>query len=535
MAIYKSNFLILGSGVTGLSLSLKAAPFGTVSVITKKGADESNTNYAQGGIAAVLDKQDKFQYHVKDTLEAGAGLCHLDSVELIVSKGPDMIRELLELGANFNRLQDGTFELGREGGHSHRRIVHAEDLTGREVETVLLGNVRRTPQISIYQHHFCADLVLDENQRCWGAWVWDEKEREMHLFLASVTFICTGGCSRVYYHSTNPNIATGDGIAMAYRAGSPAANMEFIQFHPTAFNTPADEKPFLISEAVRGEGAILRTSNHNAFMSNYHELKDLAPRDIVARAIDHEMKNSGEAFVYLDVSHLEESFFRNRFPHITEYCLSKGVNVPKDPIPVVPSAHFTCGGVVTNLEGSTSIRGLYAAGESACTGVHGANRLASNSLLEALVFATEALNSSIREGLHNDTPPDFHATWKMDKNKKDLEAVRIVNCRDTLRRLMWDYVGIVRTDERLRLAQKRFNVLKDEIDTYFNDGHVSANLLELRNLAQVAELIILCALARKESRGLHYNLDHLNLAPVPEDTIITKTGAGKVLVESKPI
>ncbi|MDX9755718.1 MAG: L-aspartate oxidase, partial [bacterium] len=459
MAVFRSTFLILGSGVTGLSLGLKAAPHGTVNIVTKKKANESNTNYAQGGIAAVLDKTDDFQYHINDTLEAGAGLCHHDAVELIVKTGPVMIRELIDLGARFNIQNDGTFELGREGGHSHRRIVHAHDLTGREIENVLIDNVKRSSNVVLFQYHFVADLVIDSKGRCWGAWVWDEKNLVMHLFLASVTIVCTGGCNRVYYHSTNPYIATGDGIAMAYRAGAEIANMEFIQFHPTAFKNPPDEEPFLISEAVRGEGAVLRTLDGHAFMPAYHTMKDLAPRDIVARAIDHEMKTRGDACVHLDVSHLSEQFFRERFPHISEYCISKGVDVPHDPIPVVPAAHFTCGGVVTGLDAETTIPGLFAAGEAACTGVHGANRLASNSLLEALVFATQALNRSIETGMHRHEPPEIHATWTTGQHNQSLEAVRIVNCRDALRRLMWDYVGIVRTDDRLNHAKIRCNVL----------------------------------------------------------------------------
>jgi L-aspartate oxidase len=535
MAVFRSKFLILGSGVTGLSLGLKAAEYGTVNIVTKKKADDSNTRYAQGGIAAVLSKKDKFQYHIEDTLSAGAGLCHRDSVELIVSKGPDMIRELINLGAHFNLEKDGSFDLGREGGHSRRRIVHAEDMTGQEIENVLLLNIKKHSNAVVFQHHISADLVLDQNNRCWGAWVWDENDQEMHLFLAGVTVVCTGGCSRVYSHSTNPQIATGDGIAMAYRAGAMIANMEFIQFHPTAFATAADEMPFLISEAVRGEKAILRTADGTAFMENYHALKDLAPRDIVARAIDQEMKRTGEHHVYLDVSHLDQAFLRQRFPYITEYCKSKGLDLSQNWIPVVPAAHYTCGGIITDLWGQTNITGLYAAGESAFTGVHGANRLASNSLLEALVFSTQTLKKSVEDGLHQAPPPEQHPTWKMPKNKVHLEAVRLVNCQDALRRLMWDYIGIVRNDNRIQMGLKRFNVLREEIDHYFNQGHLNSRLLELRNLAHVAELIIHCAMHRKESRGLHYNTDHPHTSTVPENTHIWKTESGEIEISSKPI
>ncbi len=537
MALVRSNFLILGSGVAGLKTALNAARFGTVTVITKKEDFESNTNYAQGGIATVLDtKGDSFDNHIRDTLQAGAGLCHPDSVSLIVTRGPREIEELIRLGVEFTRADDGSLELGREGGHSRRRIVHAKDLTGREVERCLLHNARNHPNIRLFEHHFSVDLVLDENRRCWGAWVWDESQRTMHLCLAGVTILATGGCGLVYLHSTNPSIATGDGVAMAFRAGARIANMEFIQFHPTSLYAPGgNQQTFLISEAVRGEGAILRTRDGTAFMEKYHPLKDLAPRDVVARAIDYEMKNRGDKCCFLDVTHIDQDFFHRRFPYISSNCEKAGLHLAKDWIPIVPAAHYMCGGVLTSLTGATAIEGLFCVGEAASTGVHGANRLASNSILEALVFSTLAAETAQERGYPREEPPRLSETYPQKPNPGKLEAVRLVNCRHSIRCLMWDYVGIVRANSRLQQARKRLEVLTEEIDSYFQAGHINDQLLELRNLAQTAELIILSALQRKESRGLHYNLDYPQLRETLEDTILQKQPDGSLRIESVPI
>ena len=532
---FRSSILVLGSGVAGLTLALKAAQNGTVNLVTKQEDFESNTNYAQGGIAAVFDRSDSFESHIRDTLQAGAGLCHRRAVELIVTQGPEVILELIEIGARFTRREDGELELGREGGHSFRRIVHAKDLTGREVEKALLEKVRAHPKINIFQYHFAADLVLDDSGWCRGVWVWDEHGHRMCLYLAGVTILCTGGCGLVYLYTTNPSTATGDGVAMSYRAGARVANMEFIQFHPTAFNYSETERPFLISEAVRGEGAILRTADGTPFMEKYHKQKDLAPRDIVARAIDREMKSRGEKCCYLDIRPMGVEFFRQRFPAITRHCEGHGLNLTEGSIPVVPAAHYMCGGVVTDLWGATDIPGLFAAGEVAFTGVHGANRLASNSLLEALVFSRRSLERSLELGLHREEPPEPKERRWERRAVGELEAVRIVSCRHALQELMWDYVGIVRSTERLHLAQKRLLVLKEEIDSYIQAGYINASLLELRNLAQTAELIILCGLERKESRGLHFTIDYPELKPTLEDSMVIRNADGETQVHSAPV
>ncbi|MBI1388348.1 MAG: L-aspartate oxidase [bacterium] len=536
MATFTSDFLIIGSGVAGLNSARNAALRGSVNLVTKKEDFESNTNYAQGGIASVLSNTDTFDSHIVDTLEAGAGLCHKKAVETIVTSGPEAIRELIQIGVEFTRDASGMLELGREGGHSVRRIVHSKDLTGREVERALLHRVRGLDNVNIFQFHFAIDLILDDNGRCWGAWVWDEKNRCAHAFLASVTLLCTGGCGLVYQHSTNPPIATGDGAAMGFRAGAPLGNLEFMQFHPTSFYcADTSRQPFLITEAVRGEGGILRSSDGTAFMEKHHPLKDLAPRDVVARAIDAETKKRGEPCALLDVSHFKPGFFRERFPNIYGYCLDRGVDPEKEPIPVIPAAHYMCGGVVTDLDAASSIPGCFIVGETACTGVHGANRLASNSILEALVFSDRALNRVAEEGMLEPPPPGLDLDWSFPRPKDTLESVLLVNCRQTLQKLMWDYVGIVRSDERLHLAHKRVKVLKEEIDGYFNAGHVNRDVLELRNLVQTADLIIHCAWQRKESRGLHYTLDYPTPIDPPADTILIKNQYGKPEIKSVPI
>ena len=511
------DFLILGSGIAGLSFALKVAPFGRVAIVTKKHRAESNTNYAQGGIASVTSKEDSFELHVRDTLEAGAGLCKEAAVRTIVEEGPARIRELIALGMKFTERdlpsQPGgrELDLGREGGHSKRRILHAKDVTGQEIERALLAAVAAQPNIEIFENHLAIDLITSQKlgyvgeNRCLGAYVFDKKSAQVQTFQAPVTLLATGGCGKVYVYTTNPDIATGDGVAMAYRAGATIANMEFVQFHPTCLYHPR-AKSFLISEAVRGEGGVLKSLDGREFMDGQHLLKSLAPRDIVARAIDSEMKKTGADHVLLDITHRPAKFILDRFPNIHKTCLSLGIDITQEPIPVVPAAHYQCGGVVTTLDGQTDIAGLYAVGETACTGLHGANRLASNSLLEALVCAHRA---AARIRAEPPPPVDFRIpTWQPGNATNADELVVVSHNWDEIRRLMWDYVGIVRTNKRLQRAAKRIANLQEEIHEYYWNFIVTSDLLELRNIATVAELIVRCALMRPESRGLNYNLDY---------------------------
>ncbi|MBN2507165.1 MAG: L-aspartate oxidase [Verrucomicrobia bacterium] len=527
------DFLVLGSGIAGLFFALKAATHGRVAIATKKHRAESNTNYAQGGIASVTSKEDSFEMHLRDTLEAGAGLCREHVVRTIVQEGPARIEELIRHGMRFTErvIPDSNgareLDLGREGGHSKRRILHAKDMTGREIEQTLLAAAAREPNISMFENHVAIDLIVASKlgvagpQRCLGAYVLSKQSGEVITFAAPIVVLATGGCGKVYLYTTNPDIATGDGVAMAYRAGAGIANMEFIQFHPTCFYHPK-AKSFLISEAVRGEGAVLRTLRGVEFMDHYHPRKSLAPRDIVARAIDNEMKRSGDDYVLLDITSKPARFVMDRFPYIYQTCLQYGLDMTKDPIPVVPAAHYQCGGVITDLNGQTEIQGLYAIGEVACTGLHGANRLASNSLLEALVCAHRAVLRATTQSspsLNVPVPP-----WQSGHATDPDELVVVSHNWDEIRRLMWDYVGIVRTTKRLERARARIAFLQQEIQEYYWDFTVSADLLELRNIATVAELIVACALQRPESRGLHYILDFPKPDPAwaQRDSVVRK-------------
>ena len=525
-----ADFLVIGSGLAGLTFALRAARRGAVLVLSKDRLPESATNYAQGGIASVWSPEDSFEAHVEDTLIAGAGLCHRDLVELVVREGPERIRELIALGTHFSRhsSEDPEYDLGREGGHSHRRILHASDATGREIMRALVAAVRAEPNIRVLERHLAIDLLTDaelqpgaQTVSCWGAYVLDRDSGVVHTATARATVLATGGAGKVYLYTSNPDIATGDGIAMAYRAGVPIANMEFIQFHPTCLFHPA-AKSFLVSEALRGEGAILRRPDGTSFMADYHPDAELAPRDIVARAIDNEMKVHGFDHVYLDISHRPRDFLLERFPTIAERCLRFGVDLTRDPIPVVPAAHYCCGGALTTADGATNIRRLYAAGEVAMTGLHGANRLASNSLLEALVLGHRAAGDAVAVVAADPTAPPAFPAWNPGSATDSDESVVVTQNWDEIRRFMWNYVGIMRSNRRLARALQRITALQGEIQQYYWDFTVTGDLIELRNLALLAELIIVSAIKRKESRGLHYNIDYPQLAAQARDTVIVR-------------
>jgi L-aspartate oxidase len=510
----KTDYLVIGSGIAGLTFALKVADHGTVAILTKKTAGESNTRYAQGGIAAVTSEDDQFEYHFRDTLKAGADLCHEDAVRILVNEGPDRIKDLVSWGVKFSRDDAKNLDLAREGGHRVKRILHASDMTGDEIEKTLLDKAVNHPNVQIFENYTAIDLitehqVLDNLQFafnvCFGVYALNNVTCEVEAFRADYILMAGGGASRVYLHTTNPEIATGDGIAMAYRAGTKIANMEFIQFHPTALYDPEHE-PFLISEALRGFGGILRNGRGERFMTKYDEAKELAPRDIVARAIDSEMKQSGEKCVFLDMTGLPATDVKNRFPNIYRHCKKYlDLDITRNMIPVVPAAHYVCGGIMTNLNGQTSMHNLLASGENAHTGVHGANRLASNSLLEAVVFSHRAAMKVLQK-----PGPQFKVTipdWDDSGVENDEEWGVLRHNRIEIQTIMWDYVGIVRSKNHLIRAMRRINLLYDEIEDYYKRTRVSKGLLELRNMTTIASLITRSALSREESRGLHYRTD----------------------------
>jgi L-aspartate oxidase len=531
----KADILVIGSGIAGLSFAIKASKYAKILIITKKNKAESNTNYAQGGIASVISPNDSFGLHIKDTIDCGAGLCHIDAVEQIVKNGPALIDELMQLGVKFSK-ENGKLELGREGGHSKNRIIHAKDLTGREIERALLHNVNNNKNIKVLEHHTAIDLITEHNfsrakkvkrRTCYGAYVFDEHSNEILTVLSKLTMICSGGAGQVYLHTTNPAIATGDGIAMGFRSGCFIGNMEFVQFHPTSLyeNRAGDDKEqaFLISEALRGEGAVLRTKNGREFMHKHDPRGSLAPRDIVARAIDAELKKSGDEYVYLDITHLSRAKIKEKFPNIYDKCYSLGIDIAKDYIPVVPAAHYMCGGILSDLDGRTSIRSLYVLGEASMTGVHGANRLASNSLLEALVFADKAYKTC-REDLKaiKANSKNVIKDWDASGTVNTEEWILISQNKNEIKQIMSNYVGIVRSNLRLTRALRRINMIRDEIEAFYKKTKVTRELLELRNMALISYLIIRSALIRKESRGLHYSTDYPKLNnKYKHDTIIT--------------
>lgn len=532
------DVLVIGSGAAGLTLALSLAKQARVAVLSKNKLTEGSTWHAQGGIAAVLDDQDSIDAHVADTLIAGAGLCHEDAVRFTVERSKSAIQWLIDQGVNFTKEQDSSdYHLTKEGGHSHRRIIHSADATGQAVHSTLIEQVQQQKNIDLFEHHIAVNLISQADVdsprlRCSGAYVLDTKQDKVNVFQAKVVVLATGGASKVYLYSSNPDSASGDGIAMAWRAGCRIANMEFNQFHPTCLYHP-NAKNFLITEALRGEGAYLRLPNGERFMTRFDERAELAPRDIVARAIDHEIKRLGCDCLYLDISHKSDEFISEHFPTVKARCLEFGIDITKQPIPVVPAAHYTCGGVLVDKKGHTDLLNLYAIGETSFTGLHGANRMASNSLLECIVYAQSAAENILSK-LPSINSPDISPAWDASRVRNSDEDVVISHNWDELRRFMWDYVGIVRTHKRLERATHRIKLLQKEIAEYYSNYKVSSDLIELRNLATVAELIIRSAHERKESRGLHYSLDYPNKSPVARDTVLVPTNyAAQDVIVSK--
>lgn len=532
MSSIQTDFLVIGSGVAGLSFALKAASLGRVLILTKATRDESNTKYAQGGIAGVFADNDTFEHHIQDTLIAGDGLCRESVVRMVVENGPERIKELMDYGAQFDRKADGTLSLGKEGGHSAHRILHSRDATGFEIERALLDAVKAHPNIIISEHFFTIDLLTQHHLgmyvnrgypdvACFGVYALDLKDRKIHTILSRVTVLASGGAGNVYLHTTNPAVATGDGIAMVYRAMGRISNMEFMQFHPTALYDPTGSRPaFLITEALRGKGAVLRTPYDKVeFMHRYDSRLSLAPRDIVARAIDSEMKLSGMPYVYLDATHLPAHEIREEFPTIYEHCLSKGIDITRELIPVVPACHYTCGGVAVDTHGRTSIRNLYACGEVTCTGLHGANRLASNSLLEGIVYA-DTIFQNIKSNFHETTFQEGIPAWDDQSTERTEEWVLVSHNLKELQTLMSNYVGIVRSDLRLDRAMRRLDLMYHETEEFYRRTRISPELCELRNLITCAYLIVKCARIRKESRGLHYTTDYNFKLEKAFDTIL---------------
>jgi len=527
---FQHDVLIVGSGASGLSLALQLAEHMKVAVLSKSELTEGATFYAQGGVSAVLDTCDSIDSHVEDTLNAGAGLCKPEVVRFVVEHGRESIQWLIDLGVDFTRAEDGAgqfdYHLNREGGHSHRRIIHASDSTGRAIETTLENKVRIHPAIELFEYHTAIDLISAEKlghspNRCLGAYVYNRNADRVDVFSARAVILATGGAGKVYLYTSNPDISTGDGIAMGWRAGCRIANMEFVQFHPTCLYHP-QAKSFLISEALRGEGARLLLADDSTFMERFDKRAELAPRDIVARAIDHEMKRRGDECVYLDISHKPADFIRQHFPTIHEQCLKFGFDITREPIPVVPAAHYTCGGIVIDKNGRSDIPGLYAIGEVSSSGLHGANRMASNSLLECVVYA-HATYKDLRDSIRDMPLAEELPAWDESQVTDSDEEVVVSHNWDEIRRFMWDYVGIVRTTKRLQRALRRIELLQVEILDYYGNFRITNDLVELRNVATVAELIIRSALLRRESRGLHYSLDYPAAAAsdIPRDTVLS--------------